>query len=229
MTTQADNPSRRTLLAGIAAAPAIIALGTSPAMALPTVDRAAWDRTFARVQQARRTYEADCPAFDRAYAAMNAGKPSLDLIDWEGLRRQGLGRFDRYHTARMLDIKAAWKSYLSTHRARFGTLPPAAARTECRAALNTILEFRRLEEENEERTGYNEADERNSRLCDVTIEAEHELLATPAPDLSALLWKIEHLWGSDTDDPLRSASDSYDMNHIRPVIADARRLLSGEA
>lgn len=65
---------------------------------------------------------------------------------------------------------------------------------------------------------------RSDALGDAMCEAEGAMLATPAPDEAALLFKLEFLFGDDA----RGSDDSsaaWCAEWINPVMADAHRLL----
>ncbi|WP_324748801.1 hypothetical protein SH591_08770 [Sphingomonas sp. LY54] len=68
-------------------------------------------------------------------------------------------------------------------------------------------------------------------INDFTYSLEKLLIATPAPDSGALLFKLNLLWSTEAevegDD--RSHGDSLPIEQIRATLMDARRLLSGEA
>lgn len=75
-----------------------------------------------------------------------------------------------------------------------------------------------------ERLGADAAGEESDRLCDAQCELEGTLIQMPAPDRSALLWKLEHLFGPETrgDDQY---SDGWCAAWMNVVMDDARRFL----
>ena len=48
-----------------------------------------------------------------------------------------------------------------------------------------------------EETGYDAINNECDRLCDAQCKCESDLIVKPAPHASALMWKLEHLFGSD--------------------------------
>lgn len=69
--------------------------------------------------------------------------------------------------------------------------------------------------------------EESDRLCDAHGAIESTLIEMPAPDQSALLWKLERLFGPeawDSDD----FSPSWCAKWMNAVMEDARRLLGGQ-
>lgn len=83
MTTESNNPSRRTLLAGMAALPAIAALGgTAASAALPIGDEAKWSRLVAnyRCLRAASQHESQRGALARATADYEAGLAPIDTV-----------------------------------------------------------------------------------------------------------------------------------------------------
>lgn len=68
--------------------------------------------------------------------------------------------------------------------------------------------------------------DRSDKLGDERHSLEKALIQLPAPDLPALLWKIENLWGCSVEQKAESC-DSIGMDWVTPVIKDARRLLGG--
>lgn len=57
-------------------------------------------------------------------------------------------------------------------------------------------------------------------LTDTMVEAESVLVNTPAPNLSALRWKLEHLLESDG-----VATSPWSPDYTKQTMADIRRLL----
>jgi hypothetical protein len=55
------------------------------------------------------------------------------------------------------------------------------------------------------------------------------LVATPAPDHAALLFKMNLVWGTDMEGDDRTHGDGIPIEEIRATLTDARRLLSAEA
>ena len=58
------------------------------------------------------------------------------------------------------------------------------------------------------------------KLCDAMAAAEGDLMATPAPDLAALRFKLEKLLAID-----EGGTDAWSADYVRQTIEDMRRLL----
>lgn len=63
-------------------------------------------------------------------------------------------------------------------------------------------------------------DAKADELCDIETDARWDLMKMPAPDRTALLWKLEYLFQGSG-----GCLDPYDIDHLQQVIADMRRLL----
>ena len=80
-----------------------------------------------------------------------------------------------------------------------------------------------------ERFGMDEAENKWEALGERMAEAEGALIEMPAPDMEALLWKLDHLFGPAIHGT-ENYSNSYCSAWINAVVADARRhLASGRA
>jgi hypothetical protein len=78
-----------------------------------------------------------------------------------------------------------------------------------------------------ERLGLGALGEESDRLCNAQCDIESKLIAMPSPDRSALLWKLEHLFGPDAWDS-DDFSPSWCAKWVNAVMEDARRLLGGQ-
>jgi hypothetical protein len=76
----------------------------------------------------------------------------------------------------------------------------------------------RLDAECRERTGFSASEAKQGLACDASWEALTELLATPAPDLQAVLLKIE-----------LATEHGREIEDLGPVLADLRRFAAGRA
>ncbi len=219
--------TRRAALAGLAGAPvSMMALGI-PAAATTGEDRTAWDRAFTIYQRAKAAAEADNAAFERLEEAYLASFPSMDSIDFRQLSVfNGFGH-NRLHIAYRMDVEQEWQDFLARENKTWWAVDPEQNRKtkeRRRAALDSVLEFRRKVEEHGKNTSYTEAAERNDRLDEASYNAKWDLIRTPAPDGEALLWKLETLFGPDACD--NGSVTPWSEEAIAPVMADARRLLS---
>lgn len=73
-------------------------------------------------------------------------------------------------------------------------------------------------------TGYDAINDECDRLCDAQCKCESNLIVMPAPHAAALMWKLEHLFGSESRDE-DDCGASWCSEWINAVMRDARRLL----
>jgi hypothetical protein len=79
----------------------------------------------------------------------------------------------------------------------------------------------------QEQTGYDAINDESDRLCEVQCNRESDLIVRPAPHASALLWKLEHLFGPESREE-DDFSASWCADWINAVMIDARRLLGAK-
>ncbi|HZG10168.1 MAG TPA: hypothetical protein VEZ70_14425 [Allosphingosinicella sp.] len=213
--------SRRAALTGIALAGAtslVPIAGASMAKA-GTADRAAWNRAFAAYERAK----AEDAAFYRAYKELDArceGEinklPHITFGPDPFYGPEIITTESRFYVAaarRMVKDLAAGKRSHDPHpnlmaHEEFGRRVVAAA-DERDAKVKAIRD----------RFGMGAAEDKWERLSNATYDAQWALMAVPAPDGEALLWKLNILMG---DDAVTWDSEKV----VDPFMADARRLLS---
>lgn len=78
-----------------------------------------------------------------------------------------------------------------------------------------------------ESLGWDSACDESERLCSIQCSLESDLILMPAPDQTALKWKLEHLFGPETRKP-EDYCDAWCAEWINAVMDDARRLLAHE-
>jgi hypothetical protein len=219
--------SRRAALTGFALASAA-GIAPSALASLPTetsADRTEWNAKVRTYETLKAQGLAHSPVWDAAFARYEAARPDMAaVIDWTCLGISYVAHRD--HTARVMDVEQEWQKYLAGEgKWWWGGKDPEACKVRQRKALDSVLEFRRLEAEAYTNTGAEAADDRTEALADAESEAWNTLLLTPAPDQQALLYKLDLLFCEDrggNDD----YSDSWSMKLIDAVMADARRLLT---
>lgn len=69
-----------------------------------------------------------------------------------------------------------------------------------------------------------EAEPDSEGLGELYVVAATEMVATPAPDHPALLYKLEYLFGAEACDP-DGESPGYSANWMQSLMSDAHRLL----
>lgn len=222
------NTSRRALLSALAAAPALVA---PLVLAAPShgatggamVDRSAWDTAMHRLEQARAAEQADDKAFwpihDRWYLA----RPKAEEIDWKNWPGSPfLSRSDKGHAAFCADLDEVAHQYLAGEGKWWWAGPD---RDEVvgkhLAAIDRVREFRSRVAAHDAAFDIDRLSERNEALGQSRWEALQEVLKTPAPDLPALLWKLEYY----LEDEGSGSTTPWVMEAVEPLLADARRLL----
>lgn len=200
--------TRRAILGAIASTPALaVSCSPQPATAqglvcAPIVDRTEWDRKQAhRAECIRRSQEAS-KAVDRANAALTAATPPTDHIDWDAYPP----RADR-------------KGLL-----RFAVLSNPLGSDRVEAANQQIRDWRKAVGAVENQVGWVIAQDEWSDAATAWADADHDLLNTPAPDLEALAWKVEHLLEVSNDE-----TSAWHAAYLGTTLEDVRRLLRGEA
>jgi len=73
-------------------------------------------------------------------------------------------------------------------------------------------------------TGMRRAGDLSDRAIDAYADAANALILMPAPNLAALLWKMEHLFGEEADAGAGTAC--YCAEWGAALMSDARRLLT---
>ncbi len=73
--------------------------------------------------------------------------------------------------------------------------------------------------------GWDTASTELDRLCGEQCDLESELITMPAPDLAALRWKLEHLFGPERREP-GDFCPSWCASYMNAILADAARLMA---
>lgn len=202
---------------GAAAVTAVVT--TAPAMASATTSRTAWAAAMAAHERAVAEDAAFDPHYWEVYRAWETGKPSMDTIHWHEFRF-----VDRAHTARMIDLEKQWQDFLSGEGNWWNARDPEARKAQYRRALDSVQAFRDAEERHDRVSGMNDAEERWSALAEEVGRTRAALMDMPAPDLSALRWKLAHLRDDDGD------LAGWSAGFVRQTFVDIDRLMPvGEA
>ena len=212
------HPTRRGLLM---AAPAITAVAAVPAIALApaTSDRSAWNAAFAAYQRAKAEDEAFSPIYRRVHDAWEAGRPSIDAINFKPLPSY----MPRDMIAGGWDLDKAWRDYVAGEGKWWFSPDPEARKAEFRAALDSVQAYRDKRDQHRRDSGMDEADDRWEVLGERVAEAECALMDTPAPDLAALRFKLDHLLEPDSE----GSTACWSRDYVAQTIADYQRLLGG--
>lgn len=210
-----------TALTAIAAAPA------AAANAAPSIDRVKWDMLASDYRETKQAYAAAAARFDSIYTAYEEKKPSIDIIDWNGLRPFCCARVDE-HAADTLDVEHEWQILLDGEGKWWWSPKPEETKAKRRAALDTVLEYRQRCASLKQQLGYDQAGDECERTSEAAFDAEKALINSPAPDLEALHLKLEILFGPEATENDGSIP-CWTASYVSPVIADWRRLLGGRA
>lgn len=180
--------------------------------------RANWETALAAYREA----EAAEKAFEAEYVAINerfeAGVPNPDSLDLSAITLWGLGR-DRFIYSANLD--EYWTTFVAGENKAWWSREPEAQKARVRATLDAILAFREANATNRRVSGIDDAEWAFDRLVDTTAEARKVLLQTPAPDLSALHFKLDYLLQIDNF----GDTSPHAAELVRQAQADMARLL----
>jgi hypothetical protein len=211
------NIDRRSLIGGGASAIAVAAVALPvPALAAATADRSDWDAAMRAYQLAKAEDEAFDPTYWPIHNAWEAGRPSMNAIDWKRLNPVP---GNKEHIARIADLGKLWHRYLDGEGKWWWAGDPEKSKAEFRAALDSVQAFRDAEERHDRESGLDEANERYEDLGERVNLAQEALMGMAAPDLAALRWKLDQLHDPGGDMPAWSAY------FVRQTFADIARLL----
>lgn len=216
--------TRRSFLAAAPIAAAAVAL-PGAAMARPQTDRSAWNTAMQTFDQTR---VADDAFTVQAQAAHKRYEAALETVDHIVLRPDPyLARRQVVTTADARYIESARKLVreVAEGKCKLDPIPSlqdhyrlcldAVAAADARdAKIKSIRDFLDIDAINEEW----------EELADRAHDARWNLMAMPAPDLPALLWKLEYLLADEGD-----GVSPWTAQAVEQTVADMRRLLSGEA
>ncbi|WP_022683733.1 hypothetical protein [Sphingobium bisphenolivorans] len=174
-----------------------------------SADLALWDKTLAEHAAAKEASDLyNVSVHDPLYEELKRAVPFPDLcFEIEALD----GKITRYRVDP--GNLQAWDNHWSP-----------VIRRNAAAVRDAWLAYRKTHE----RLGLDAVNEESDRLCDAQGSIEAALIEMPAPDQSALLWKLEHLFGPAAWDG-SDFSPSWCAKWMKVVMDDARRLLGIDA
>lgn len=203
MATHQYTPSRRTILAAFATAPAIGGIAASLAAIEPaeaaTVDRRAWDRALAAFRKVDAVHDDLWGRWEAACEAMDESTPE---------------RVDRYFDEYKLGMSMSRDDvefWLRSYVGRTGK------RIDIARTADEFADYQRVHREARERFQTEQLYEAAKAHNAAYYRARDTLMAIAAPTVPALLVKIE------------IATTSLDDEHAESMLADARRLLARSA
>ena len=214
--------NRRTAMLALASTGAIASASAAALVDVNAAEAAAWDSALREYNEAKAACAAFSPVWDRTYESWLPNRPSLDMIDWREFAFK-----DRDHVARVLDLDKEWARYLDGYGKWWFALDPEPCKARFRAALDSIVAFRKAEAQHNANSGMDAANERSERLTDEFCAAEDVLLAMPAPHGTALLWKLDCLFGPDSRDA-KGYGAGWSPGRLDSILADAQRLFKRE-
>ena len=216
-----------TMMSAVAATPLISFVGTSPAIAKPT-DRTTWDEAFAAYERAKSEDAAFNQVFDVLHERRTAevdAIPVLPLPADEYVRRaagETEGASDRsYWVKRARADVEEWDSG-KVHTEECIREDYERHIAACRAVIAIDDEYRAAVKEIDRRLVYDDAEEKWEALGEAVYEAAWALMAVPAPDGPALLWKLDYLMEVRPDGSI----SNYSAESSGQTVADMRRLLA---
>lgn len=215
---------RRTILAALAALPLTPALVTAAAAAPITAvatDRTAWEAAILRLRAAEQATEAAARERDRAAAVFDRIEPSDASIHW---REFWFG--SRESIAHGLDLDRAWSDFVASEGTLWWSASPATTKARIHAALESVADFRARYQEAYRTSGLDEADRAESAAGEEHWNAREAAFLTPAPDWTAVQWKIERLFGASASKDDRLVAE-HCPELVEALMADVRRLRGG--
>jgi len=212
-----SNINRRAAIGAALLAP--IAAATCASEPAYATNRAEWDQAFAEMKRLLILVRASDERNDAAHNAYKADWPRLDMIDWKEFHFvHGDATFaDRY------DVEADWRKFVDGEGQWWWARDAEKRKADHRAALDSMLEYRRLKTEAATRHDVFAIAEENDRLASLLDAAEDRLIRMPSPHAEALAWKLDFLFGPRACEPDGSCP-SWTMEWVKPVIDDAVRL-----
>lgn len=168
--------------------------------------RETWSATLVELERAKRAFHRyDTTVFEPMYRYIEATAPRPDL-HFEIIARSGQSA--RFMVS--LSDLHGWDDHISPEFRE-----KAAAIREAWLAHRSLCGL----------MGWDEVCEEQERLCGVQCDLEENLILMPAPNSTALYWKLDRLFGPNVraDDDFGAA---WCANWLNIVMADARRFLA---
>lgn len=218
MASNEHNISRRQTLVGIglAGATGLVPIAGASIAKAAQPDRSAWNAAVARLKAVQEQFARIDGTLRALHDAAEAACPRRD----EFFRRFGMGS----GWSRQRNFQAAQMAIVIERTEGGAVLSRAAAEQATADAYRVVDDFETWCARHDEAfREYNAMEERFDAIVDERSRAQEAVLATPAPDSDALLFKIELLSAMMTE------AAAEDAHRLDAVHADARRLLTGRA
>lgn len=184
---------------------------------LPAIipDPVAWEAAMAELEQALAAYRSADAEDDRIAVLYWA---EVEAIPDRVEQKHGIGH-GIMSAANRPDVSMAYRALAAVYdenvKAQYQPYLDA-----CRRLVNHAALRQKKIAEIDQRLGYSTASEHFDQTIRVLSAKESALVQMPAPDRSALLWKIEKLLMVEDD-----STSPWTGEYVSQTLADARRLL----
>lgn len=189
-------------------------------------DHKSWEaarRTYCAVKAENDGFHAKCTP---QFVEHRDSRPELPEIDWKTLGFHfGPTKQEKWDFALNGDLDKRWTDFLAAEGKLWWARDPEQEKTEFRAALDKIEEFRHLCEQHEEKFDVQLYHEHVCWLATQEDQAWNSTITTPASDLSALQWKLNELFGPRFRD-LDGYSENWSPDLTDAILSDIERLNS---
>lgn len=214
--------TRRGMIATMMAATAmsVPAAHASAAFKAPLLGREPWDQAFARMTQLKRVSDDASERYanvNKRYEALRLDPDSVDLREFKFQHR--------LHVLNKLDLDDYQRSVVDGRGIVWWGDDRALQRRL--DAIDAVRKWRAADQRACDATGIDQLGDHCDEACDAYVDALDVLVEMPAPDLPALLWKLEYLMAAEADEG--RSTPSWSPEYVSQTIADMRRLLSAEA
>lgn len=178
-------------------------------------DPVAWETAMAELEQAQAAYEIADAEDDRIAALYWTEVNAIpDCVE----QKHGMGS-GTMSAANRRDVSMAYRALVAVYddsvKAQYQPYLDA-----CRRIVDHAVLRQRKIAEIDQRFGYSIASEHLDQTIRVLSARESTLIQMPAPDRTALLWKIEKLLTIEDD-----STSPWCGGYVSQTLADARRLL----
>lgn len=217
-----NSTSRRALIKAAPLAAAALAIPMSARAA--SADRTAWNLAMAAYNAAKAEDDAYNPVFRELH---DRWTETTEAVPHVTLRPDPYtGRFEPVSTADRFFVADARRivKELAEGKRRHDPLPDLTEHTALLHEVAAAADKRDTEiEAISASMGYDQAETKWDALSSKVVDAEGVLMATPAPDVAALRWKLDHL----TTDPREhdGAMAAWSVHFVRQTLADIALLL----
>ena len=180
---------------------------------------AAWDRSVRNHERAEQAFAAALKKAHRISGLYEEAAPPVPDINWP-LIGDALNLDDRTISLLYTDIDELTEWARTQGRWTF----PHPSDESILLEIAKIREYRLRRDLLDARLGYYKAQEACDDACDRRTDAESKVLLTPAPDLDAVQYKLEYLFGDFETGAKDEHVERWSREYTDALIADVRRL-----